>query len=142
MELNLSQLSTLVPAAPCCVLCYNTSNLLRFDTSNLIWNHTHRQTDTGNTGTDRLTHTYKYKNNTCAHNSSPVLHWLNNLLKQKFTLQMFTMSFLFKNYSLVEVIYICLLDSARLSSSSETQRIPMEMVYMSKTHTYHTHWEK
>ena len=35
-----------------------------------------------------------------------VFHWINNFWYQKFTSQIFTLSLLFKNYSLVEVPYL------------------------------------
>ena len=63
----------------------------------------------------------------CAHSSHLcytewIIRWY-----QKFTLQSSTMSLPFKNYSLVQVIYLCWLDLIRLSSSHETQ-ILMGMV--------------
>ena len=71
----------------------------------MIWYHTHRQAHTGHTGTNRQTQTYKYKFTPPVMSTQqlPVLHWMTNLLIQKFT---FTMSLLFKNYSLAEVIYL------------------------------------
>ena len=63
----------------------------------------------------------------CAHSSHLCyIEWIIRWY-QKFTLQSSTMSLLFKNYSLVKVIYLCWLDSIRLSSSHETQ-ILMGMV--------------
>ena len=63
-----------------------------------------------------------------------VLYWMNNSGISKIY---FPLSFLFKNYSLLEVLYL-LIRSNNLSSSCETQIIPIEMVKINKTHT-HTH---
>ena len=63
----------------------------------------------------------------CAHSS--FLYWMNNLL-----ISTSTMSFLFKNYSLVEAM-ICWLYAVRLSSSCETQVILIEIVWINKIHT-------
>ena len=63
----------------------------------------------------------------CAHSS--FLYWTNNLL-----ISASTMSFLFKNYLLVEAM-ICWLYAVRLSSSCETQVILIEMVWINKIHT-------
>ena len=57
----------------------------------------------------------------------PVLHWINKLLIQKFTLQWPIMPLLFKNYSLVEVTYL-LIRFSKINYFSETQRILTEMV--------------
>ena len=115
MDLNLSILDTLVPAAPFCVF-YGTRNQIyrSFDTYNivsattLIWYHINVQIHTGHTGTNRLTHMYKYILTapvTCTQ-QLPTLHWMNNLLIQKNTSQKSTMFLIFKNYSLLEVIYV------------------------------------
>ena len=67
MDLNLASLGALVTAAPWCVFyatrhqtyrSFNTDDMVFAST--LIWYQTHRQTHTGHTGTNRLTHTYKY----------------------------------------------------------------------------------
>ena len=52
--------------------------------STLIWYHAHWQTYIGHTGTNRLTHIYKYiltPPPLCTQ-QLPVLHWMNNLLIQ------------------------------------------------------------
>ena len=66
-----------------------------------------RLTHTGTQGPIFL-HTFKYILTapvTCAQ-QLPVLHWINNFLIQKFTLQRSTIFLLSKNYSLVEVIHL------------------------------------
>ena len=68
--------------------------------------HTHRQTHTRHTGTNRLTlicNKYILTPLNTYTQQPAVLHWINNLLIQKFT---DNMSLLFKNYSLVEVMYL------------------------------------
>ena len=106
---DISTSSTLV-----CVLCITLLNLLqlwhRWNGSwfTLIWYHKHRQTHTGHAATNIFTLTYKYtltSPDMCAL-QLPVLHWLNNFLIKKFTLQRFTMSLLLKNFSLIEVIHL------------------------------------
>ena len=91
----ISTSSTLV-----CVLCIKLLNLLqvwhRWNGSwfTLIWYHKHRQTHTGHAETNIFTLTYKYtltSPDMCAL-QLPVLHWMNNFLIKKFTLQRFTMS--------------------------------------------------
>ena len=75
--------------------------------STLIW-FTHTLTNTQNTQTNRLTHKHKYILTppvVCTQQIA-VLHWMNNLLIQKVTLQSVTMPLLFKNYTLVKVIYL------------------------------------
>ena len=52
-----------------------------------------------------------------------VLHLMNNLVIQKFTLHRFTVSLIFKNYCRNHI-----LDSTRPSPSCETQTILIEMV--------------
>lgn len=109
VKLTLTSPGTLVPAAPCCVSCITfTKGLSRmtFFASSLIWYHTHIHI--GHTGTNILTHAYKYiltPPATCTKQQT-VLHWMNNILRQKFTLQRSKISLLFKNQSLVEVIYL------------------------------------
>ena len=63
--------------------------------------HKHRQTHIGHTGSDRLINTYQYILTPPAMciKQLPVLHSVNNLLMQTFTLTRLTMSLLFKNYS-------------------------------------------
>ena len=74
--------------------------------STLIYYHTHIQTHTGHTGTNRLTHTYKYIliPYVMYTQQLPVLHWVNNLLIEK--LQRSTISLLLKNNSLAKVIHL------------------------------------
>ena len=52
-----------------------------------------------------------------------------------------TMSLLFKNYALVEVVYL-LIKFNKSSSSCETQTVLMEMVYINKIHTHTDHSER
>ena len=73
----------------------------------MICNHNHWQTYRRHTGTNILTHTYKYILTPpvmCAP-QLPVLHWINNFVTQNFSSKRSTMPLLFKNYSLVEVIH-------------------------------------
>ena len=74
----------------------------------LIWYHTKRQTHIVHTATNKLTNTYKYMLTppVMCTQQVLVLHWMNSLMIQKFSLQRPTMSLLFKNYLLVEVIHL------------------------------------
>ena len=87
MDLNLSSLDILAPAAPCCVLCNKASNLLKFSTDNMVFDSTdtipytltkiHRT----HTMTKRLTHISKYiltQPVTCTQ-QLPILHWMKSL---------------------------------------------------------------
>ena len=65
-----------------------------------------------------------------------VLHWINNCWYQKFTLEISTLSLPFKNYSIVEVA--CWLDSIRLRSSREIQRILIKNSLNKKNTHIHT----
>ena len=62
MDLNLSSLGTLVPAATCYVFYATKNQIYRFDIDDMafastqIWYHT--QTHTGHRGTNRLAHMY------------------------------------------------------------------------------------
>ena len=86
----------------------------RFDTddmvfaSTLIWYHT--QTNTHRAYRDQQTDTNRYKYiltpSVMCTQQLPVLHWMNNLLIQRFILQSSKMSLLFKNCSFVEFIYL------------------------------------
>ena len=65
-------------------------------------------THTGHTRINILIHTHKdilTPPVLCTH-QLPVLHWMNKFLIQKLSLQSSRMSLLFKNYALVEVIYL------------------------------------
>ena len=67
------------------------------------WYHVHSQRHTELPGTNKLAHIYKYLLTPPVHTtgpSYPVLHWINNLLKWKFTLKRSTMSFFLISYSL------------------------------------------
>ena len=131
MDLNLTCLGSLVPATPC-VFCNNASNILN------VWHGLHcfcwcsdlilhTQTNTPRThGANRLTNIKVYTNTICAHNNYPELRWLNNLVKQKFTLQNSTMYFLFKNYSLVEIRCL-LIRSSKANSLLWSQRVTIKM---------------
>ena len=98
----------LVPAANL-AMCFATRHQVywRYDTddmvsaSTLIWYHAHWQTYIGHTGTNRMTHIYKYilTPPVLCTQQLPVLHWMNNLLiqmVQKFTLKRSIISWLFK----------------------------------------------
>ena len=95
-----------------CVLSHKASNLLKVlhrshgFASTLIWYHTDIYKE--NAGTNRLKQKYKYILTLPVIRTQPlpVLHWMNNLLIQNFTLQRSTMSLLLKNYPLVEVIVL------------------------------------
>ena len=109
MDLNWLSLSTLVLEAPFYVFYTTTHQIFwRFDAdgvvfvSSLIWYHTHRQTRTRHPGTKRLKNACKYNLTTpvmCTR-QLPALHWMNNLLIQKCTLQRSTILLHFKYYSL------------------------------------------
>ena len=124
MEVNFLSLGTLVLAAPCCafhatkyqIYWLETDDRVFtnwFDMVTQIWYHTHRQSYKWHKRSYRLTHAYKSKSVLatpvmCTHQLT-VLHWMNNLLIQKFIVQRSKMSLLFKNCSLVEVISILLI---------------------------------
>ena len=103
---------------------------------------THRQTHTGHTRTNRLTHKYKYMT------TPPVfcilqlttLYGKNYLLIQKFTLQRSTMSLLFKNYSLVKVIHLLIRFNKSRSFLWNTKNTDRNGINEQNTHT--THREK
>ena len=135
MDLNLSSLGTLLPAAPCCVLCNKESNLLKVwhgwmvFASTLIWYRTHRKTHTKHTRTDRLQQIYKYilkrpvtsRNNYLYYTEWWITYWYKNLLYRG------PQYLCFSKISLAEV-NICWLDSKRLYTFCETQRILIETV--------------
>ena len=106
----------------------------------LLWfDVTHRQTHIGHTGTNRLTHTHKYIITLPAmyKQQQLVLQWINNLQIQTFILQRSTMSFLLKIIH-QNKLFTRINDSTRINPSCEIQRILIEMVPMSKTHTQYT----
>ena len=135
MDLKLS--SCITDNALLCVF-YATRHQIywRFDTDDmvfagtLIWYYTRRQAHTVHAGTNRMTQIYKYILTpplTCIQHLS-VLHWINNLLIQKFYLQIFTRFLLFKTDSLVELIYLLIRLGKTMSVLWNTKRMLMEMV--------------
>ena len=114
MDLNLSSLGTLVPAAPCFVFYLLRHQIYwRFGTDDMVfWFYNlllHTQKNTHRAHKDhRLTRRYKdilTPPVTCTQQLT-ALHWMNNLLIRKCISQRSTLSFLFKNYSVLEVIYL------------------------------------
>ena len=115
MDLYVSNFDTLLPERPYCVFYATKSQVYWFLTyavfcwySGLIsYTHTntHKHTQHTHGPIDWHNHTNIYQHHLlCAHSN-----YIKNLL--------FTMSFLFKNYSLAEV---CWLDAIKLNSSCET----------------------
>ena len=64
----------------------------------------------------------------------PVLHWMNNLLIQKFTLRRPTMFLLFKNYSLAEVIKLLIRFNKTISFLWNTKDTDRNCVNEQNTH--------
>ena len=77
-----------------------------FFNGTLVWYHTHTQTQTH-------THTHK-------HTNTHTFKWLNEYFTDIKNL-LFTMPFLFKNYSLCKKSYIGWLDAIRPDSSCEIE---------------------
>ena len=143
MDLILLSLGTLVLAALCCMF-YERRHQIYWLTVwqmmcfsyNLIGYHTHKDKHTEDTGTNRLTNTFQYIL------ASPImytqqlhaLHGMNNLLIQKFTLLWLTMSFLFKNCSLLEVIYLLLIFNKTKSFLWKTKNTDKNSINVQNTH--------
>ena len=73
--------------------------------STLIWYHAHRQTHIEHTEINRMTHIYKCiltQLVTCTQ-QLPVLHLMNNLLIQKFTLQRSKMKMSFLTFQKLRI---------------------------------------
>ena len=112
MDLHISSLGILVPEGPWCVFYATRRQLYWGLIHNVVFrsaliSHTYANTQghTSHSWASTLTHPYKYifTPPLCAHISylyyiEWIIHWY-----QKFT---FYMSFLFKKYSLVKVIYL------------------------------------
>ena len=98
----------------------------------LIWYHTHTYTHTqihtANSGTNRLTHPYKYILPTPVMFSQQlfVLHWMNNSLISKVYFSQIL--FFLKITQLWKSYYISQLDALRLSSFCEREIILINMV--------------
>ena len=95
--------------------------------------HTHKQIHTARTGASRLAHPYNILTPPvlCSQQLS-VLHWMNNSIiiinNSKIYFTEFHNGFAFWKFLL-----ICWLNSVRLSSSNETQRILIDMVTVNTT---------
>ena len=72
----------------------------------------------------------------------PVLHSMNNLLIQTFTLQKSTKSLLFKYYSLVEVIYLLIRFIKTMSFLWNTKNTDRNGVNEQNKHTHHKQRER
>ena len=116
--LNLSRLGILVTAAPCCVFYANETKhqiYWRFDTDDMVFasaflSHTDKHIDSHTYINIYYHHLSRHRAATC----------INNLLIKKFILQRSAMSFLFKNHSLVEVIYLLIWFNKTFSPTYET----------------------
>ena len=86
-----------------CVLCNKVSGLLRWY-SDVAITHTNTKAHTAHSGASRLTHPYKYIFTPPVICSSYFYYikWNHSLISKIY----FPVSFLFKNYSLVKVIYL------------------------------------
>ena len=130
---------------PRSILCNKASNLLTVwhgwhgFAGTLIWYHRHRQKHTRHTGTNRLTHIYKYilTPSVICTQQLPVLHWMKTLLIQKFTFQRSTVPLFFKNCSLVGVTYVLIRFNKIKSFLWNTKNTGTNSVN-SKTYTPHT----
>ena len=69
---------------------------------------THTDKHIGHTGTTTLTHTYKYILTAPVMGTQqlPLVHWMDDLLIQIFTLKRSTMTLLFKYFLLLTVLYL------------------------------------
>ena len=105
--------------------------------------HTHTQRYTEQWGAERLTQPYKYilTQPVMYSQQLSVLHGMNKLLISKIWYQcLSTMSFLFKNYSLVEVIYMLIRFNKAKFFQWNTNNTNRNGVNKQKTHTHtHTH---
>ena len=113
MDLNMPNLGALVLKGPCCMFYTGcqvywglTHKAVSFWYSDFI-SHTHKYTQkhTEQSGPNRLTQPHKHilKPPSMRSQHISVLHWMNNShIKNLLS----TMSFLFKNYSHVEVVYM------------------------------------
>ena len=126
MDLHMSNLDTLVPEVPCCmqqgIMFTELWHIMRFFVHTLNWYHTYTERERAHWGAKSLKYKYIYQHHMfCSHSSYQYsIEWTIQWY-QKFT---FHDVFLFKNYSLVEVIYLLI----RCSSSWETQKILTEIV--------------
>ena len=136
----------MVPVAPCCVFHATRHQIYQscgmhdvVFASTLIWYHTQRQNTQDTQGpiggyTDiNIMHI----NTTCAQNKYP---YCTNLLKQTCTLQSSTMSYLFKNHSLVKVVNLLIRFNKTKSFLRNTNNTNRNGIYVWNTYT--THWEK
>ena len=103
----------------------------------LISNHTHKHMH--DTVTNSLRHTYKYILTLTIMYTQQllVLHWMENLLIQKFTLQRSTMPSFYKNYSFAEVIYLLIWFNKTKPFVWNTQNTDRNKVNEQNTHTTH-----
>ena len=121
-----SYLRTLMSVLSIKVSCFTEVwHIMHFFAGTLIWYHkqTHTKRHTALSMASRLL---------CAHsrylyNPEWIIHWyLKFIFHNVFSVQ--------KSFNCTS--YICLLDAIRLDFSCETQKILIEMVYISKTHTH------
>ena len=151
MEPNLSSVGALVTEEHCCVFYAARYQIYcRFDTNNmtfvstLIWDHIQTNMHRRHRDQQNDTHRYKYIITPpvmCTH-QLPVLHWMNNLLRQKFTLQKFTKSLLFKNYFLAEIIYLLIRFNDTKLSLWNTKDTVRNGVNEENTHNTHIQRER
>ena len=142
-DLHLSNLSTLVPEAPYYAF-YETRRQVYcgFDTDDmafartLIWYHTRKQIHTAHTGANRLTQIY-INNTSYVLTAAICIEWMTHWY-QKFTLQRFTISVLFKNYSLAEVRHLLIRFSKNSYFLWNTKILYGNRVNEQKSHTQHS----
>ena len=143
MNLNRSTLGTgtLVPAAYCCVF-YVMGHQIYRRLARMTWFLLvlkHRQTHTGYTRTNRLTHKYILIPPVLCTQQLPILHWMKKWCK-KFTLRESIVPPLFKKYSLVEDIYLPIRFRKTKSFLWNTKNTERNGVYEQNAHT--THWKE
>ena len=95
-------------------LCFMQQGIKSTDVWHIMWfllvlwfdityTETHTQRQATQSWTNRLTHPYKYEQHLLFAHSSSLLYWMNNSLISSIY---FPLSFPFKNYSLLEVLYL------------------------------------